>query len=493
MKEEDGFPKYICNKCLHQLQVSCDFKAMVIQSDSLLHDFHQKNNVASIKKNSEGHNVVDNFAKEEVLIKVEEVDSPQDSINNLACNIQSELSEKQSDDLKGLLVSQTNLQNKNIANIQLQENLNENLQINPYTSYDNDKDKVDNHKNNTFIKSNMFKDNKESDSSESELEDFYDSSGKCTLSDFENENDVDMHTLKEGRKTQNRNNCNEKHALLLDNPELEKIMKSGLSKKEKDHATILCKICNKTFNFRYYVAVHVRRHTGNLPFKCDQCDKCFPRGYHLKQHMIVHSKTNQFACEECGKTFATIHTLNTHKLVHSDERPYNCDICNKGFKCKWSMYKHLSIHRNEKSCVCELCGKSFTHVSGLSRHKETHNTEKKYICTICKKAFTMQHSLQKHIKAHSGEKSYICNECGKGFTYSSALRCHLRIHTGAKPYKCKVCSKEFRQTTVLQRHMRTHTGETPFPCTLCPLRFKYKHHLGNHMKVHKIDGTEKGI
>ncbi|TBU02266.1 hypothetical protein CWI39_1195p0010 [Hamiltosporidium magnivora] len=70
---------------------------------------------------------------------------------------------------------------------------------------------------------------------------------------------------------------------------------------EKQSDTYMClwlkcqKYGEKQFS-KYTVQAHVKRHTGDRPFKCNQCDKSYTRSdalnKHLKKHEIVTHNIN---------------------------------------------------------------------------------------------------------------------------------------------------------------------------------------------------------
>ncbi|KRT78807.1 zinc-finger associated domain containing protein [Oryctes borbonicus] len=266
-------------------------------------------------------------------------------------------------------------------------------------------------------------------------------------------------------------------------PRFEK-RKGGLSKKEQDQKTLLCKYCNKLFSFRYYFDIHVHQHTGNMPYKCELCDKRFVKRSMLNKHKQIHSDTKPFQCNVCGKRFKYLSNVHNHMVIHSEQKPYKCEICSKGFKVPGALKIHVRRHTGERPYICEICGKSFISQGDLALHIGTHNATKNFTCPKCGKSFANKMSLKVHLKRHSNYKPYSCDRCTKSFSTNAILQHHILIHTGEKPYACTVCGKAFRQSACLPRHMRIHTGETPYPCEQCPSKFKYKHHLLNHMKTH---------
>lgn len=57
---------------------------------------------------------------------------------------------------------------------------------------------------------------------------------------------------------------------------------------EKTKDLVQCLTCHKTFQSKYYLKVHNRRHTGEKPFKCSKCGKC----YYRKDNLLEHESRN---------------------------------------------------------------------------------------------------------------------------------------------------------------------------------------------------------
>ena len=58
----------------------------------------------------------------------------------------------------------------------------------------------------------------------------------------------------------------------------------------------MCQICNKAFNQKNALNIHLKKHTGEKPHKCDYCELSFSQKGNLKTHIkrahhmdMVHS------------------------------------------------------------------------------------------------------------------------------------------------------------------------------------------------------------
>ncbi|XP_017076821.2 LOW QUALITY PROTEIN: zinc finger protein 420 [Drosophila eugracilis] len=129
-----------------------------------------------------------------------------------------------------------------------------------------------------------------------------------------------------------------------------------------------CPYCGLSFPVSS-LTIHIRRHTGDNPYKCDQCEKAFPRSQDLSLHMRQHTGERPSECKICSKKFISQNKLARHMRLHTGQRPYSCTRCNKSFVQSNDLKIHMRRHTGERPYQCGVCGESFLCGSHLNIHR----------------------------------------------------------------------------------------------------------------------------
>lgn len=114
-------------------------------------------------------------------------------------------------------------------------------------------------------------------------------------------------------------NCLDKFTTSLDFAlHKEKCQKSGFN----------CDYCSKTFVTASGLRLHIHnRQKSSLPFSCTVCPKSFNERYELTLHRRKHENNMQVGCPFCEKTFLSAYEKENHVKRRHPFSTYQCKDC----------------------------------------------------------------------------------------------------------------------------------------------------------------------
>ncbi|KAK1172687.1 zinc finger protein 516-like isoform X1 [Acipenser oxyrinchus oxyrinchus] len=233
-----------------------------------------------------------------------------------------------------------------------------------------------------------------------------------------------------------------------------------------------CNICGKSFPFQSSLSQHMRKHTGDKPYKCPYCDHRASQKGNLKIHIRSHKMGTlshghkeeedlgegqlelgvSDGLDNCNSPTKSIHIEKVHITVEAPVRDavdieavkseqgtgegdFSCEVCGQVFTQAWFLKAHMKKHGGTFDHGCHICGRRFREPWFLKNHMKSHGTKtggKSKPKSDSEPLATINDVVQEETAVMNGLCLYeLCPKCGNIFHNRESLRQHDKVHTQA--------------------------------------------------------------
>ena len=283
-----------------------------------------------------------------------------------------------------------------------------------------------------------------------------------------------------------------------------------------------CNRCNRKFEEKRHLKLHMRVHTTEMPYSFDRCNETFHPAISANVHSGLSHQTmaNVDECDDADpckfdqqpKTFgerfevniarkktnigieleysvdALIPTNNRESGYIFEAESYFCDWCNKRFSSQYLWHEHMRlVHSGKKLYSCDQCDAKFARQA----QKTLHIFHMHFIKSgkIAKKSRRLKNN---HISKRAGKKISGCDECDNEYTCGASVLTHQKTELAPETVYNQIDNKQsLIEIRMNLEHSSSIDGENMYNCDECKKTFSSVKGLRIHGSVHKFKRHRK--
>ena len=177
----------------------------------------------------------------------------------------------------------------------------------------------------------------------------------------------------------------------------------------------LCPLCGQAFKLSKQLRAHARTHrdggeeTVQQQLACHICQATFTLARHLKFHVeSVHKKTKKCLCSFCGYAASSRSALQLHVRKHTGDKPFRCGECDYSTADHNSLRRHKMRHSGLRPYQCAYCPYTSIQSSTYKVHLRTKHsledmTNLLHQCGLCPFRTLKESTFLTHVASHSGD------------------------------------------------------------------------------------------
>ena len=218
--------------------------------------------------------------------------------------------------------------------------------------------------------------------------------------------------------------------------------------------------------------------------KCKFCEKTYNTKQGLKVHIDVKHNGIRYPCSQCAFQASRKEILKSHVMFQHEKMGFSCPIC----ETKHQSLNHLKLHTAAKhespKFSCVQCSFETTNKYTLASHtKNMHAISKElHRCDKCENEYASRNRLQQHVATKHDGIRYPCDDCHSMFSEPGSLKQHIKtIHENIR-VPCHLCETTHSSKQHLKLHIENKHEGIKYPCSQCPFQAVSKHYVKEHIK-----------